>query len=75
MRDEGKDLYHLDRRWASLRRDSGRSRLLVVGLGAGRRSAVLAEIFVQIPGRKHEQQSLPCRGRHSAGRAIEQRGI
>ena len=51
------------------------SRLSVVGLGAGRRSAVLAKIFVQIPGREHEQESLPCRGRHSAGRAIEQRGI
>ena len=60
---------------SSLKRDSRRRRLLIVGLGAGRRSAVLAEIFVQIPGWEHEQESFPCRGRHSAGRAIEQRGI
>jgi hypothetical protein len=32
---------------------------------------VLAEIFVQIPGREHKQESLACRGCHSAGRAIE----
>lgn len=67
MRDGGKD--------SSLERDNGRSCLVVVGLGAGRRSAVLAEVFVEIPGWEHEQESLACRGRHSAGRAIEQRGI
>jgi len=60
---------------SSLMRIRGRNRLSVVGLGAGRRSAVLAEIFVQIPCREDKQESLSCRGRHSTGRAIEQRGI
>ena len=60
---------------SSLRRDSGHSRLLVVRLGAGRRSAVLTEIFVQIARREHEEESFPSRGCHSAGRTVEQCGI
>ena len=49
--------------------------LLVICLGSGRCSAMLAEIFVKISGRAHEQESLAGRGRYAAGRTIEQRGI
>ena len=49
--------------------------LLGVGLGTCRCPTLLAEIFIEIPGREHEQQSLPRWSRHSAGWTIEQRGV
>ena len=70
MHDEVKDLHR-----SSWRRDYGRRHLLIVGLGSGRRSTVLAEIFVEISGREYKQKPFACRSCHSAGRTIEQRGI
>lgn len=58
-----------------LRRKQVAFRLIPSRLGSRRRPALSAEIFVEVPVRKHQEQSLPRRSGLLALRTIEQRGL
>jgi hypothetical protein len=49
--------------------------LWLIGFGAGRRTALLAEIFVEVSRRQYKQQAFAGWGCDSAARAIEQGGV
>lgn len=49
--------------------------LLLIRLRAGRRAALLAQVFVEIASGQHKKQSLTSGCCDSASRAVEQRGV
>lgn len=59
----------------SLRRKQFTFRVIPIRFGSRRRPALGAEVFVEVPVRKHQEQSLPRRSGLLALRAIEQRGL